>query len=707
MAPARNELRPQHLSLFVLATLVAVHANAQVTLDAAIIDQPLTSICGPSDLTVVPGSSDATLFQADVRSYFGAKETAVAPLGQIQNGTFARTNSVVFPEQEYQYLRAIPSAPGQLFAATRRHTQSNSYYEMHVLQAAGLSSTFSSQVSLFASSISSLAVTDFSNSNTFRFSYGVYGGVASYHSGTASAAWNYAASAETRVLTEVQVDADPQQELIVASTTHLEIIDGATGLVQNSLAEPTAYPGKLGNLDHDPEPELILRGRSGGLITYDLPGLTERWRFDQQFVVDFDLYDRNQDGRVEILVIDNFAGAQWLQPDGTAEVRRTLDMDFPGQVQILELTGAPPAEALIRDGCKRRSAYALDLATPLATKYSDVGPFSNLQVADLDRDGDLELLTLSSNGEGVNPPKFRLRVVDAASGLELMRGGQNGLPDAEGNLYDLSTVQFDEDPQLEFMVAKQDFTDGSDPVLIFDGASLTLQNTVTLSTGDAPRKLQAIRYADVDGDNEIEWLMLTTEGAGQSRLRVLRASDLTLEWESPTLSGTTFTRLSVAQIDTDPALEAILIRENGVLVWDMFNHLTQVSLVGSYLDAAVTTEQGAQVLKLLQSDRIDTVAPDNGMILSQLNLTGTSSALWISPTQPTLGVLASTNRLRAIDLRTGTTLAESRVLGSQLADTGALLGTTSGEWPVLYAGNRFGVWQASLQEAVMFKDSFE
>lgn len=698
--------RLNQFSCLVLASLTSGLALAQVSLDAIPVDQPLIDSCNPAKLTRVVGTNGPVWYNWRAESVPQPSGTAISTIGNVQNGQFTRTNVFAFDNQEHQFLASHPDAPGVLFAAYRRRIGVTSTPYIEAFDAETMLPLLTQQIDLFDSSPNTFTISDVANNTQFRATFAGFANATSFVAGASTPSWAVATSNQTNVLAATQLDADPQHELLVASSTNLAVIDGSNGFVQGSIAEPSVQRGELANFDNDANLELIVRTRNSHLAVYDLPSLSELWRYDADFVRDFALYDRDQDGKTDVVLLDTQNRGRWLQPDGTPETAIPIDLPLPAQIDVVELAGGPPAEFLIRDSnCTGYFAYTLDFASNIASKYRDTGPFDNVKIADLDQDGDLESVSLNIANTG-SPTQYRLRVVDVTSGRELMRGGANGLAIAEGQLLDISILQFDTDPQFEIMVGNRDFVENVDQVLIFDGQNLNVQDALNLPTGAPNGRLEAVRLGDFDADGEFEWMLLTNISTGL-RLRLLRQSDLTVEWDSAVIFGTAKSLLSNGQFDGDSAQEAVLLLDTGAIVFDLATHLVQATASGSFVDADATRVGATPALALLAGDRIDLISTGTGQLLAQIPLSTPANALALSDLDPGLAFLAAKNRFQAVRWPSGEVISESRFVGSQLGEFGAIhlkeqAGTISA-----YAGNRYAVWRATLTETPLLKDGFE
>ncbi|WP_224372617.1 FG-GAP-like repeat-containing protein [Hyalangium versicolor] len=163
----------------------------------------------------------------------------------------------------------------------------------------------------------------------------------------------------------------------------------------------------------------------------------------------------------------------------------------------------------------------------------------------------------------------------------------------------LRVAQFDADPALEIFVAN------GNQLQVYDGATLTVQKTLTLPSSVAT----GLTVADVDADGALELVFSDATYFSNSTLFILDANTGAVEFRGTNMGGSSF---AVGQVDGDAALEIVV--NTGTVVdgqsraveWnnpDTFGGIVRVGdLDGDGLDEIVAGYAWTTGLRVYQGD---------------------------------------------------------------------------------------------------------
>jgi type 1 glutamine amidotransferase len=169
----------------------------------------------------------------------------------------------------------------------------------------------------------------------------------------------------------------------------------------------------LGDLDHDRKPDVVLRGDTGSGVTLFRQRGPESWRRRDLAlgaeIQGLALADLDRDGFLDIV-----AGGRWLRnPSGKLFSQPWQRRSFASwspeaalDVGDLNRDGRPDIVMTVADGAGKISWFE-NPANPLRTRWKehviDRGPLDSAQgvrLADLDHDGDLDVVTSEIRGNG-------------------------------------------------------------------------------------------------------------------------------------------------------------------------------------------------------------------------------------------------------------------------------------------------------------------
>jgi hypothetical protein len=353
-------------------------------------------------------------------------------------------------------------------------------------------------------------------------------------------------------LRAVDIDDDNRFELIASRWQLIRAFDVDSQSIKWSY--PTANDItaiEVGNVDEDPQPELLYGdGQTGGVHVLSLNAQTpqEEWQVPNpdSGISRIVVADTDDDGVVELLWAGGFGGGGQDRLNVVSTVTRQLEWQ----------------------------SVHLD------------GPYLSPVVGDITGDGIPELVTASLKSEA-GYKNGRILVFDAAT-VSLL-----GVSDPVGDapplrgLHDVKLCDVDHDGRHEIVVGTSDFLNGIIEIYRFTDTR-TFERIWMNPNRPVNEPFTQVAVLDVDDDGDLEVVAGNQIGIylfnPVNRLRVIDYATKTEEWNSGDLGGSWkgIIAMSVANVDSDSAMEAITVLDNGgVYVFDLKSKQLEFFFYGS------------------------------------------------------------------------------------------------------------------------------
>lgn len=407
--------------------------------------------------------------------------------------------------------------------------------------------------------------------------------------------WSYQAADRVYEFVLADVTTDTGLEVVGAGTPGL-LLSGRTGALL--WVQPTGFGVDVaaGNFDGDPGTEFVAMDGWSTITVYDGNQQQALWsRADLGDLEHVSAHDFDRDGRDEILV----GSGQWGHVSVYSSATQQLLHQIPnyehgvGRMVAGDVDGDGVDEVLFGAGFTSSGTDQLTVARVNGglrwSADDEAGPHPDVRIADLDRDGDNEVVwaTMASDS---GYRSGRLHALDAQSFAE--RWITEAF--ADGNDWlgtgGLDVGQLDSDPQLEIVVATAFIRDAK--LEIRDGLTGQRERTVPLPLDVYGAAALLPRIVD-SGTVLIGY---------NGRLRTIRLVDGAALWTSGELPGGNARTLTLADYDGDRQPELIATTSSHVLIIDLATHAIEWQLAGtaSALDPAsrrlyIVTENLVQV----------------------------------------------------------------------------------------------------------------
>jgi hypothetical protein len=525
------------------------------------------------------------------------------------------------------------------------------------------------------------------------------------------------------------IDNDGALEVAVVTQYQTFLYDAQTFALERTLAYGGAHAA-VGNIDNDPELELVFN--TGAVLEVRTSGVTEEWVSSIAFGQRVELADIDADGRDEIVGAD----AWYLIRAWDAELRslkwsKGTSLDISA-FRVVDVTGDSTPEILYGDGqcCE---VHALDAATQnelwtiqnpdsgvtdiavfdadgdgareilfgggwnstgadhlnvhnLTTQAREwqnpiySGPYSAVDIGDVDGDGRLEMVIASHYDYGATDGAISsIQVYDAITNeLEWSSLGQTYYGGRA-----LKLVNIDSDPQLEIAIG------GETSLLVIDGLTHQVQTETSHGTYT---QLSGIDAADLTGDGIPEVIVGNMEQSSPSsgvRLYVMDPVNGTVVWQSAVLASGFAQVTDVLATDVGAAGPDIIGVSSQVHVirWSDRRHI--YSTGANYLSVAtgeVAANAGVEILAGTNAGALDVLDGETLAVLDTHTVCATPiRAVEMQATNRAL--VACDDRLVVYDLATRT-IVESKSAGtSWLGKSGSLVrGSLNGRAVILAGG---------------------
>jgi len=374
-----------------------------------------------------------------------------------------------------------------------------------------------------------------------------------------------------------QMDNDPAIEIAV---TDGRVIDTDTHLAQWTWAPKFGAHLQAADIDGDGRDELIGAEAWSTVFAYDVERQLPKWSIPTpQDIGAILLDDIDGDGVQELLLGDGQWGKihaystatqleEWFitNPEHGVTNIAVGDVNNDGMKEVLWGAGATSSgndRLYVGNWASRTIAWEniqLD------------GPFVGPEVGDLDGDGIAELV-FASTESNAGYASGRIVVVDSRTmKVRAVSQGVAGGTFGWTGIKDLKLRDVDGDGRPEILVAGGWLYDG-----LIEGYSFAANNTFTLTWTNTVRpsgvSFTSVEVADIDGDGTLELLAGTRAETTGSIGEFIYVYDVATRSEKfHTLQmGARYSSISkvvVAQLDDDPALEFAGLIPGGVYVFD-------------------------------------------------------------------------------------------------------------------------------------------
>lgn len=496
------------------------------------------------------------------------------------------------------------------------------------------------------------------------------------------------------------VDDDAEFELVYTTGNVIEV-DGATVTLEWSSSISFGNRIALADIDADGREELVSADSWYLIRAWDLEAHSLKWSINADLdIAALRLIDVSGDATPEIV----YGDGQWGEIHVIDAVTRTELWNIPNpehgvtDIAVFDADGDGAREIMWGAGWTSSGPdfmYVHDLAGTRALEWRSEdysGPYSAVDIGDVDADGELELVVASyesSSGyaDGV------IMVFDATTNeLEWRSGGGLFHGSAWTGVHDLKLLNIDADPQLEIVVGTDRLYDGA--LYVIDGLT-HLQQSETLYDDGSP--LNVLDAADLTGDGVPEVVAGNTVAHSGSPGVFLYALDPTTGaeiWKSAALSSGfgSVTDILVSDVGV-PGLDIIGVSSLvHVVRWSDRRHIfSATNGYQSVTTGEVAANAGVEILAAKGTGGIDVLDGETLTLIDAHIVCSGRSINAIHMHSTNRAVLACDDELIVYDFSTRTVVDSTPAGVSSLGMGGSLVRAVDGSRSIILAGGNQAV----------------
>ena len=511
--------------------------------------------------------------------------------------------------------------------------------------------------------------------------------------------WSFLATGQVYEFSLGDFTSDPGLEIVGAGTPGY-LLAGATGDVLWQRPGGFGVDVAAGNFDADPDLEFAAMDSGSTFTVYDGALHQALWaRTGLSDLEHIDAHDFNDDGRDEILMGDGQWGFVRVYSSLTQQVLDTIQNSEHGVGRMAagDVDGDGVDEIVFGSGLTSSGTDQLTVVRfggGLRWSANDeAGPHPDVRVADLDSDGDNEVVwaTMTSNS---GYRSGNLRALDAQTFDEQWVAPIFSNVDELHGIRGLDVGQLDRDPQLEIVEATSN--SGGTVLQIRDGMTGLLERAVPLLPDGAPAHLPRIVSRDT--------LLMAYNG----RLRTIDLATGIVSWTSDLLPGGPAITLTVANSDDDSQLEALATTGTSVVIYDLMTRAIQWQL---QLPAAVSVLDVANHRLYVGSDTaVRAYDTRTQARVATYTVGGAVDALFTanSASHTLLFAVRTDGVLEGFDTATGQRIFSEATERPGFAQRASIVASApTGDGVSVWAASAFGVHRADFSVHDTFADGFE
>jgi hypothetical protein len=464
-------------------------------------------------------------------------------------------------------------------------------------------------------------------------------------------------------------DNDGSNELIVSDNTNLYFYNPAN-LSQKSSVPYGSFDFKVGNVDNDGYNQIVLS--SGKVIEYKSGSVNVQWTYDstsptsgyvclsdidgdgiKEMIIAkswqaIDVYDAdieslkyelttaqdiaslivcdvNNDGIDEII----YGDGQW----GSVYCYNSITKQKIWQITNPEWGGFSLCAADFNNddslrviwssniGCSNASRLLVANTVSSKVEWESLpidGPFTAVEVDDIDGDGNQEIVALSVSSDN-NYDSGILSVFDAQTKQLKWQGDGLFFGQAWTGTYNLKIDDIDNDGHKEIIVAASSCYTGE--IWIIDGVSKTIKKNYTYNTENLA-SFYSLDVADVDQDGNTEIV------AGENdKIDIINPADMSVKWSSAVLQASNYIPIIATDIDGD-SINEIIACSSYLYKFKGATHQQFQSTSSGYTAIAIAdidNDGNKEIIAGKTNGTIDIVNPVNFQIKSTINIGNTYS----------------------------------------------------------------------------------
>lgn len=535
--------------------------------------------------------------------------------------------------------------------------------------------------------------------------------------------WQAQLGSAIRSLVPAQLDADAALEILVGGDSGSTIVDGATAASHagpaRAFTSQTVFIPAIGMAASQ-----FVYATSRGIESFAAtPPWSIRWDYPLAIPASTLLAaDVDFDGRNEVLYGDSAynAGVHVLDPVSHGERFAIPGSDWNiASIAVADIDGDSVADlgfvtrSIIGSSTLGSRVRFVDAATGKRQHQvlASRGRMSVADLADLDADGSLEQVAVSTNNAG----KGRIIIADAVTGSirwDSGFGANNAGTPIDINASSIALGRLTPSGPVDILIGSKDYL--GTKVMLVEGVSHAVKLRIGNNTVLGGRAVADVALFDFDRDGVCDIITLDsyTPLSAASTLHVFSASSGILMAETPLFgSSTGARRLVVGNVNSDQHPDLIAVLDTSVHAFDgtTLQPLWTIATPSSDGQLIAQGKTGAELMLFDGAGNITFHSVATGGLLRSIAVpTGMAAVVALGNETRDL-LVASAGRLQVLDGDSGAVLASSERLGTALAAERQLAAVqvTDGVWQIA-SGSDAGYFRHRLElSATVFRNGFD
>ena len=377
------------------------------------------------------------------------------------------------------------------------------------------------------------------------------------------------------------VDQNEDIELVYSNGDIISY-DGITVSIIWDFSGGNSSQGKveLSDIDNDNMEEIIFARYWNNITVYDVDIQSPKYEIASGHDIDALLVtDVNNDGIDEILYGDGQWGDIYCHDAVTTQLMWSIDNPEHGttEINVADVDDDGHLEVLWGSGCSSTGSDHLFIHEipscnfEWQSKHIDP-PFYAVEIADVDDDGEIEIVTLSYESNSGYDSGI-MTIFNSGDYSVEWQSSETFFQNVWTGMYNIQVEDIDGDGDTEIITAAGRTYTGQ--IWIINGASHEIESSHIFSSEDMD-EFYALDVADVDGDGQMECVV-----AEDNYVHVIDPTDYSIEWSSVSLSGSTPKAIYIDNIDTDTNKE-IVVCMGYIYIIDGVTHQQWQSSISNY-----------------------------------------------------------------------------------------------------------------------------
>jgi len=716
--------KPYCFTLAACLTLLPACGFADVDLTARLADPANLAQTGSfgfyaMDLT---GTGKRTLVAVGDTILSGALDQAeVVTLGPSSSGGLLLRSTAQLPHNTFTRAVATSPPPNPLLLIAGDGVEDSHFFSgIEVYAGWPLQRAFTSAI-YSPNGVSAAALTRAASASDFDVALGGYSQISLWSSKAVAPTWSAPSGSITAMATLPAAGVNPAR--LIAAGAQLELRDLTDGSV---LASAPLNGGRrilIGNVAGNSDPEIVVVGNGAGIAVFSSNPLGLLWQDTSKDYVDADLYDRNNNGLLDIVLTDYEQHLSWRDGAGNPIGTATAVPQRVSRIAVADTGGTTPALVARTDTGPGAGigVWPLDLVAEQEHEQVEQGPFDNFIVGDAGATGSDLIVSISQVPTGAFSTYMasRIRIVDPASGTMIWSGSIPANVDPANSdefvALDLTRLTPEGHPVIA-LLGGADLVAADTHIVYLDGVTHAVLKRQALALPEA-RVATHLRMLDLDGDGVPEIVLVSAPSNSTTvgtRIHVLSSDTLAQLWMSPILADTfpaTWVGVRPARPGSPPRL-LLTLPSYGMWSVNPATHLVDFTVSGDFgAGAYLASSAGADRIALFDDTQssLHVVDASSGVESDVLPFKRKYRALAADPNDEQRVLMVGENHLVAVRLGDHRHEGMSRELGLMVGYNGSLRVRSVAASSVAYAGDGVGVWALTLapHEDALFADGFQ